>query len=99
MSLDLLAVLRSKGEQPIAACVTTDYATACAYATNAGLWPVLVEEGQEYDFSHLSGIPTVLALPALKGPAAQKLAIALMNVCPVTGFDLETNSTSVTVEA
>ncbi len=99
MSLAQLAVLRSRGEQPVAACVTTDYATAYAYASSAGLWPVLVQAGQEYDFSPLSGIPTVLALPALKGPAAQRLALALMDVCPVTGFDLETNSTSVTVEA
>lgn len=100
MSLDVLAQLRAQGTQPCLACVTTDAHLAARWAENAGIWPVVVEGGCEYDFSPLAGIPTILALPQLRGRDAQLLARALMAVTAnLTAYDIELDQTSVVIEA
>ncbi len=100
MSLDFLARIRAQGMQPAMACVTTDRAVAERWASNAGIWPVVVAPGADYDFAPLEGMDVILALPALKGVEAQRLAQSLMPSCRrVIGFDLETNQTSAMVEA
>lgn len=99
MSLDFLAQLRAQGKQPVMVCVTTDADLAEHWANNAGIWPVVVRYGVDYDFAPLADLPVILALPRLKGPDAQRLAQELMAVTRVTGFDLEPNQTSVVVEA
>lgn len=99
MSLELLAKLRSEGQQPAVVCVTTCYHTAKQWATNAGIWPVVVREGCEYDFSPLDGLRVVLALPKLKGEYAHALARELATRATVVAYDLELDLTSVVIEA
>jgi hypothetical protein len=100
MSLDYLARLRASGQSPVMAVVTTDADVAEAYALNAGVWPILVQYGAEYDFSPLEGIPTVLALHEIQGSGPHAFASALQaSGAIVTMFDLSTNSTSVAVYA
>jgi hypothetical protein len=100
MSLDVLARLRSRGECPCRVLITTDEWTAESYALHAGFWPVLVEYGQLYDFSALTGVPVVLALERIQGPGPYQLAKDLQaSGCQLTVFDLSTNSETVAVYA
>lgn len=98
MSLDALADLRTRGESPCRALITTDEYTAESFAWNAGFWPVLVEYGQEYDFSALAGLPVVLALDRIQGDGPYRLARAVQGSgCHLKVFDLSTNSETVAV--